>query len=138
MHVLDSGIGARLLRLTPNKVSPHNPTAMTEYGHLLESFAVSELLKQASWSGNVADFGHFRTKDGEAVDLVLENDEGGIVGFDINDGSSVKGDGLAGLRRLKKMTGSSFVGGVALYTGVRSYTYEPQIHVVPLDRIWTP
>jgi len=138
VHVLDSGIGARLLRLTPTKIIPQNPTAMTEYGHLLESFAVSEMLKQASWNGNVADFGHFRTRDDEEVDLVLENDEGGIIGFEVKAGNSVSGDGLDGLRQLKKMTGSSFVGGVALYTGTRSYTYEPQIHVMPLDRIWTP
>jgi predicted AAA+ superfamily ATPase len=138
VHVLDSGIGARLLRLTPTKIVPQNPTAMTEYGHLLESFAVAELLKQASWNGNVADFGHFRTRDGEEVDLVLENDEGGIIGIEIKAGKSVKSDGLDGLRQLKKITGSSFVGGIALYTGARSYTYEPQIHVVPLDRVWTP
>lgn len=138
VHVLDSGIGARLLRITPTKIIPQNPTAMTEYGHLLESFAVSEILKQASWNGNVADFGHFRTRDDEEVDLVLENDEGGIIGFEVKAGNSVNGDGLDGLRQLKKITGSSFVGGIALYTGVRSYTYEPQIHVMPLDRIWTP
>jgi predicted AAA+ superfamily ATPase len=138
VHVLDSGIGARLLRLTPTKIVPQNPTAMTEYGHLLESFAVSELLRQASWGGNVADFGHFRTRDNEEVDLVIENDEGGIIGFEIKAGNSVKSDGLDGLRQLKKVTGSSFVGGIALYTGSRSYTYEPQIHVIPLDRIWTP
>jgi predicted AAA+ superfamily ATPase len=137
IHVLDSGIGARLLRLTPTKIVPNNPTAMSAYGHLLESFAVSELLKQASWSGNVADYGHFRTRDGEEVDLVLENDEGGIVGFEIKAGNSVNGDGLGGLRQLKKMTGSSFVGGIVLYTGPLSYTFEPQIHVIPLDRIWT-
>ena len=137
VHVLDSGIGARLLRLTPAKISLQNPSALTDYGHLLESFGVSELLKQASWSGNVADFGHFRSRDGEEVDLVIENDEGGIVGFEIKASNSVKGEGLNGLRKLKKITGTNFLGGVALYTGVRSYTYEPKIHVLPLDRIWT-
>jgi hypothetical protein len=138
IHVLDSGVGARLLRLTPSKVVPQNPTAMTEYGHLLESFAVSELLKQASWSGNVADFGHYRTRDDEEVDLVFENDEGGIIGFEIKAGNSVSGSDLGGLRQLKKIAGSNFVGGIALYTGIRSYTNEPEIHVMPLDRIWTP
>lgn len=137
VHVLDSGIGARLLRLTPSKITPQNPTAMTEYGHLLESFAVSEILRQASWSGNVADFGHLRTKDDKEVDLVLVNDDGGIIGIEVKAGNSVKGDALGGLRQLKKMTGSSFVGGIVLYTGVRSYTIEPQIHVLPLDRLWS-
>jgi predicted AAA+ superfamily ATPase len=95
-------------------------------------------LKLSSWYGNVADFGHFRTRDGAEVDLVFENDDGGIVGFEIKAGNSVHGESLDGLRQLKKITGGSFVGGIALYTGTRSYTYEPQIHVMPLDRIWTP
>lgn len=137
VHVMDSGIGARLLRLTPSKVVPQNPTAMTEFGHLLQSFAVSELLKQVSWSGNVADVGHFRTKDDYEVDLVLENDEGGIIGFEVKAGRSVSGKELGGLRQLKKVAGSSFVGGVLLYTGLRSYSLESQIHVMPLDRLWS-
>ncbi len=111
---------------------------MTEYGHLLESFVVSEILRQASWNGNVADFGHLRTKDDDEVDLVLENDDGGIVGIEVKAGNSVKADSLGGLRQLKKMTGSNFIGGVVLYTGLRSYTFEPLMHVLPLDRLWTP
>jgi predicted AAA+ superfamily ATPase len=44
IHVLDSGVAARLLRLTPQKLAVRSPTALTEFGHLLETFAVTELL----------------------------------------------------------------------------------------------
>jgi predicted AAA+ superfamily ATPase len=50
IHVLDSGVAARLLRLNPQKLAVRSPTALTEFGHLLETFAVTELLKQASWA----------------------------------------------------------------------------------------
>src|SRR5262249_9901551 len=50
IHVLDSGVAARLLRLTPQKLAVRSPTALTEFGHLLETFVVTELLKQASWA----------------------------------------------------------------------------------------
>jgi len=136
IHVVDSGLGARLLRLTVNKINPQHPTAMSEFGHLLESFTVSELLRQSSWSGNVADVGHFRTRDGEEVDLVIENDEGGIVGFEVKASQSISGEEFSGLRQLKKLAGPNFVGGIVLYLGTRSYTYAPQLHVMPLDRLW--
>ncbi|OYV64608.1 MAG: hypothetical protein B7X07_05915 [Actinobacteria bacterium 21-64-8] len=136
VHVFDSGVGARLLRLTPNKIVAQNPTALSEYGHLLESFAVSELLKQASWSGVVADVGHFRTKDNEEVDLVLESDQGDVVGVEVKAGRSVNETDLAGLRQLKKVVGSNFLGGIILNTGPRSYALEPQMYAVPLDRLW--
>jgi hypothetical protein len=27
---------------------------------------------------------------------------------------------------------------VALSTGLRSFTYEDRIHIMPVDRLWTP
>ena len=39
----------------------------TELGHLLETFAVGELIKQASWTAEVAGLGHWRTRDGVAM-----------------------------------------------------------------------
>ena len=138
VHVLDSGVGARLLRLTTSKVTPANATALTEYGHLLETFVVTEILKQASFAGDVADYGHFRTKDGEEVDLVIETGEGGIVGFEVKAGAQVSSKDLNGLRRLQRIAGDSFLGGVTLYTGPRAYTVGAALHVVPIDRLWTP
>ena len=45
IHVLDSAIAARLMRVTPEKLATLDPTAQTELGLLLETFAVGELLK---------------------------------------------------------------------------------------------
>ena len=49
LHVVDSGVAARLLRLTPEKLLRLDTTALTELGHLLETFVVGELVRQASW-----------------------------------------------------------------------------------------
>ncbi|NCD20610.1 MAG: ATP-binding protein, partial [Actinobacteria bacterium] len=49
VHVVDSGLAARLLRLTPEKLAGLDPAALTEFGHLLETFVVGEVRKQASW-----------------------------------------------------------------------------------------
>ena len=48
VHLVDSGVMAWLLSLTPEKIALAAPAALTEYGHLLETFAVGEILKQAA------------------------------------------------------------------------------------------
>lgn len=138
IHVVDSGVAARLMRLTPAKLASRDPTALTELGHLLETFAVGELMKQASWTAEIAGLGHWRTRDGAEVDLVVERDDGGVVGFEITTGGSVPGQELRGLRLLRDKLGSRFVAGLVLYLGNRTYTPEDRIHVVPLDRVWHP
>ncbi len=40
VHMLDTGVSSRLLRLTPEKLARREPAALTEFGHALETFAV--------------------------------------------------------------------------------------------------
>ncbi|MCZ3388064.1 MAG: DUF4143 domain-containing protein [Actinomycetia bacterium] len=43
--------------------------------------AVGEIRKQASWLDDVGPLGHWRTSDGDEVDLVVERDDGAVVAF---------------------------------------------------------
>ncbi len=138
IHVVDSAIAARLLRLTPEKLATIDPTAHTELGHLLETFAVGELLKQASWSPEVSGVGHWRTHDHLEVDLVIEFEDGGVFAFEVKSGSRIPGDDLKPLKKLRDAVGGNFRAGYALYLGQRSYTFEDRIHALPLDRLWRP
>jgi predicted AAA+ superfamily ATPase len=58
LHPFDTGFAGWLLGLNQAKLGAANAAAMTELGHLLESFVVNELMKQASWSPYLLDFGH--------------------------------------------------------------------------------
>lgn len=136
IHIVDPGVAARLLRLTPEKLSARDATALTELGHLLATFVVGELLKQVSWTDGLAGVGHWRTHDGDEVDLVLERDDGCIIAFEVKAGSRMPGEAFAGLRKLREATGDAFVAGVALTLGERAYTFEDRLHVMPVDSIW--
>lgn len=83
VHVVDSGLATRLLRLTPDRLTGIDPTSLTDFGHLLETFVVGELRKQASWLDEPVTLGHWRTSDGAEVDLVIEYDDGRVVAFEI-------------------------------------------------------
>lgn len=126
---MSAGVAARLLRLTPEKLARLDAVAQTEFGHLLETFAVWELRKQLSWIDGVAGVGHWRTSDGEEADLV--------AAFEISAGGAAPGKKFNGLKRLRDSLGSSFRGGAVLYLGSRSYSYEDRLHALPLDRLWT-
>jgi uncharacterized protein len=137
LHVVDSGLASRLLRLTTEKLARPDPTALQQFGHLLETFVVGEVRKQVSWMDGIAGIGHWRTHDGAEVDLVVERDDGSVVALEAKAGTRVAGKDLAGLRVIRDALGDAFVAGVALHTGSRSYTAEDRIHVLPVDRLWT-
>ena len=105
--------------------------------HLLESFVVGEVRKQVSWMDAPIAMGHWRTDAGEEVDLVLEDDAGRVIAIEVKADQRVEAAGLKGMRTLRDSLGDRFVGGVAMTTGSRSYTYEERIHVCPIDRLWT-
>lgn len=53
VHFIDSGLAANILGVTRRKLELRKPSTLTEFGHVVETFAVNEILKQAAWA-------HFR------------------------------------------------------------------------------
>ncbi|WP_239334938.1 ATP-binding protein [Frankia sp. CiP3] len=137
VHLVDSGLGAYLLGLTERRLVARDPAALTEFGHLLETFVVNEVIKQVGWSQTYVEPAHFRTSSGQEVDLVIEADDGRVAAVEVKAGSRVPGEDLRGLRLLRDKLGSRFAGGVVLYLGERSYHADDQISVLPVDRLWT-
>jgi predicted AAA+ superfamily ATPase len=138
IHVVDSGVAAHMLRLTPQKLARRDPASLSQFGHLLESFVVGELTRQASWLDDVAICGHWRTHDGEEVDLIVERGDGRVLAFEVKAAGSVAGADLRHLRRLREALGERFLFGAMLYVGPRAYRAQERLHVLPIDRIWWP
>ncbi|MCO5309495.1 MAG: ATP-binding protein [Austwickia sp.] len=138
VHVVDSGLAARLLRLTPDKLAGFDPASLADFGHVLETFVVAEIRKQASWLDEPVTLGHWRTSDGAEVDLVLEYDDGTVLAFEVKASERAPGPGFRGLTQLRDALGPRFAAGIVLTTGTRSYTYADRLHVMPIDRLWTP
>lgn len=137
VHVLDSGVAARLMGVTPQRLARHDPAALVEFGHLFETFVVGELLKQVSWADDIASVGHWRTHDGQEADLVIERADGSIVAIEVKAASRVDRRDARGLRALRKTLGDGFLAGVVISTGEMSYSLEDRIWVVPADRLWS-
>lgn len=135
VHVVDSGLAAWLLGSSAAKLATLDPTHLTEFGHLLETFVVGELRKQVSWLDEAVTVGHWRV-DNDEVDLVVEFDDGGVLAFEVKSNERIAGKDLGGLRKLRDSVGDRFIAGVTFSTGARSYNFEDRLHVMPIDRLW--
>ena len=136
LHLVDSGVMAWLLGITPEKISRADPAVLSDYGHLIETFAVGEILRQVSWWDAPIAAGHFRTATADEVDLVLERDDGDVIAFEIKGGTRVHGEDLRGMRALRARLGNRLRMAVVLYTGAFPYTHEDGTTVLPLDALW--
>jgi predicted AAA+ superfamily ATPase len=101
----------------------------------LETFVVGEVCKQLEWHDAPVAHGHWRTHDGDEVDLVLEREDGVLAALEIKAASRVTARELRSLLKLRDKLAGQFLGGVVLYTGARAYTHDG-IQIVPISRLW--
>lgn len=111
-------------------------TDRKQLGMVLESFVILEVWKQLGWSEKLARPYHFRTQAGQEVDLVLEAQNGRLVGLEIKAGTSVSDKAFAGLRLLAEATGERFHRGVVLYTGAQTVAFGDRLHALPVSLLW--
>lgn len=130
--MVDSGLLANLGGLTMERLASDPALA----GSFIESFVASEIWRQLTWSQTRAELFHFRTHTGQEVDLVLEADDGRIVGIEVKFTQSISKRDLRGLAVLKEMAGPKFHRGVVLYAGTETLPFGPDMWAVPISRIW--
>lgn len=136
IHFVDSGVAGRMLGVGETQLSAAQPQAMTQFGHLLETFCVGEILKQISWLDGPVRTGHWRTHDGDEVDLIVERHDGAIIGLEVKAGEVISGSGFRGLRKLRDALGKRFLAGVVLHLGRHSRMHDDRIFALPVDRLW--
>ena len=136
LHVIDSGLAAHMMRLSADKLARLDPASLTEFGHVLETFVVGELIKQATWHADVADIGHWRTHDGHEVDLVIETFDGSVVAFEVKAQRQTAEHDRRGLVHLRDLLGDQFRAGFVLTTGELSGRMDDRIYTCPIDRLW--
>ncbi|MBB5790841.1 ATP-binding protein [Jiangella mangrovi] len=137
IYLSDTGIAAALLGKDSTALQqPTDPAA----GPLFETFVANELSKQLTWSDVSARLFHFRDASGSEVDLVLESDDGRVVGIEVKATSTPRGDDFRGLRLLRDrlaQTGTEFVAGVVLHTGERRLPFGDRLFALPAADLWT-
>lgn len=132
LHFLDSGLLAALIGITPEKLA----TDRSIFGAILETFVFSEVLKLTGWSGNRFSLSHFRDKELDEVDIVLEDRSGRIVGLEVKASATVRSEDFTGLRKLAAATGKRFAFGAILYDHERIVPLGDRMAAAPLSSLW--
>jgi len=133
VHLCDSGLACHLMGVDPQRLRD-DPNLVVP---LLEGFVTMELRKQSGWSRAHVSLYHFRTHAGQEVDLVMESDDGAVVGIEVKAASTVGARDFKGLRALQEVAGARFRRGIVLYGGRQLIPYAPNLHAVPLESLWS-
>ncbi len=136
LHLADSGLAAHLQGVTDQQLAPTDPAGAAKFGALLETFVVTEVVKQLGWSSTVARPFHYRTADGVEVDLVLEAADGRVTAIEVKAGSGLTTAAIRGLVHLRDRLGDRFVAGLVLNTGSQAQRVGDRLSVAPVDQLW--
>ena len=132
-HIIDSGLLAHLLGAGAERAREDGWTA----GALTETFAVMEVMRQASAHPDPPRMFHMRDRAGREVDLVLERRDGGIVGIEVKAAATAARHDFGGLRVLRDHLGSHFAFGALLYTGRATVPFGDRLAALPLQGLWS-
>lgn len=128
--LLDTGLACHLLQIGGNISNS------AYYGRLLETFVITELRKQLTWNSTRCYLYHWRTHEGDEVDVVLESGSGTIVALEVKATSTISTVDINSMSRLARLVGSRFHRGILLYQGQKIIPFAKNILALPISTLW--
>ncbi len=134
IHLGDTGIACALLNLNRSALSENRSL----FGHILETFVLQELKRQASTHAQRHTFHHFRDRDRDRaeVDIVIQRGATALAGVEVKASATVRTSDFKGLHKLKEAAGKRFAGGVLLYNGDSTLSFGKNLYALPLRTLW--
>lgn len=133
LHFLDSGLLAASRGLTFDRLKADRGA----FGSLLESFVFSEVSKLMTGSDLRLTPYHFRDQQMREVDIVLERDDGKIVGIEIKASATVRSADFGGLRTLAEACKGRFAFGVVLSDSADVIPFDERLAAAPVSCLWS-
>lgn len=132
-YIVDTLLLCRMLDLQLENVQAVRPEL---FGHIVENFIASELLKLLSFSALQVTLYHFRTSDNKKVDFVLEKADGKIAAIEVKTREKIEAADFNGLRELQTHVPNDFVCGIVLYRGREIVPFGKKLWAVPFSILW--
>jgi len=133
LHFLDSGLLAAMLGLTVERITKDR----SAFGRLLETFVFSEILKQASWIDGGCIVHHYRDKQQDEVDIVVEDDSGALIGIEVKASATVNSSDFKGLQKMAHACEAEFKLGAVLYDGETTVPFGNHLFAAPVSCLWS-
>jgi predicted AAA+ superfamily ATPase len=132
LHFIDSGLLAATRGVTFERIIANR----SAYGSLLETFVLSEVMKLMTGTELRLKAWHFRDHQQREVDIVLERDDGKIVGIETKASATVKRSDFNGLETLAQICGNRFAQGIILYDSTEYVSFGEKLAAVPISALW--
>ncbi|MDQ2832161.1 MAG: ATP-binding protein [Acidobacteriota bacterium] len=132
LHFTDSGLLAALLAMTPVQIEKNR----SPFGAVLETFVFGEVMKQVRWSDAEYSLHHYRDKDQGEVDLIVEDEQGALVGIEVKASATVHASDFKGMRKLLDICGDDLKLGLVLYDGTKVVPFGDRLFAAPMSCLW--
>lgn len=133
-YLTDTMLLCHLLQYEINDLEKKRPEL---FGHVIENFVATELLKLVSYNDEKLKLMHFRTSDNKEVDFVIEKPNGQLVAVEVKKRDSVEKSDFKGIEQLKELAGKDFVTGIVLYPGKEVVPFGKDLWAVPISNLWS-
>lgn len=137
LHACDTGLAAAIIGKDPAALARLNDPSV---GPLIESFVITELAKQLTWSKAPGRLHHFRDRDGLEIDAVIETTDGRIIAIEIKSTTvprTADAKPVATLRDRLDRVGEDFTVGIVFHTGNRRVGLGDRLVGLPIADLWT-
>ncbi|GAA6751976.1 ATP-binding protein [Thermus antranikianii] len=128
VYLVDSGLAAHLLG------HPQVRLDGALWGHLLEAFAVGEVLRLQAAHEGFRTY-HYREAGGLEADLLLEFPQGVVV-LEVKAKATLGFQDFAPLERIQNRLGERFLLGGILYGGEKPVAFGKGLMALPLSYLW--
>ena len=133
LHFVDSGLLAALLAMTAEQIAKNRST----FGAVLETFVFAEVMKQTTWSNARYTLHHYRDKDQDEVDIIVEDEQGALVGIEVKASATVHASDFKGMRKLLDNCGDDLKLGLVLYDGTKVVPFGDRLFAAPMSCLWS-
>ncbi len=132
-YLIDTLMMCHLMDIDIKKSREKDPVF---FGHIIENFVATELIKLLSFSDIKAELLHFRTSDGKEIDFVLERPDGSILAIEIKSSELVSEHDFKNIRLLAELNKNKLIGGIVLYSGKEPVPFGENLWAVPFHILW--
>ncbi len=132
-YMSDTLLLCHLLQYELNDIEKNRPEL---FGHVLENYVATELLKLMTFRDDKMDLFHFRTSDNKEVDFVFEKPNGQLAAIEVKQRDSVSKSDFKGLEELQNVTKQDFTCGVILYRGRDIVPFGENLWAIPMSNLW--
>lgn len=133
LMVVDSGLAGHLAGMTLKRAK--HPTAPV--CPIMENFVLGELARQLSWADEPVRLYHYRDRDKNEVDAILERASGEVVAVEVKAAETVRSEDFRGIQHLMRRLGDQLLAGIVLYAGRQALPFGKRLCALPISTLWT-